>query len=193
MPMGLPTVVPDQVIASSHINSIADRVVGRFATTAERDTAIPVPVIGMVVTVAGALQVRTSTGWSAVQRGLGEAANRTTAIACAASTWTTVVSCVIPAMPAGRYLCFGILIGHATAICNGQTRIATHIGNSIEWEWEMNPINSHGARGKHTSTVLWPFTFPTAGTMTVNLAVNANMVGFNAWEETTSGFAYLGS
>lgn len=67
MPQGLPTVIPNDIVLASHMNSVADRVVGRFATAAERDAAIPSPVNGMVVyraDLAGGLEVRHAGAWT---------------------------------------------------------------------------------------------------------------------------------
>lgn len=68
MPQGLPSVIPGEVIASAHINSVADRVVGRFGTTAERDAAIPSPAAGHTCTVAGRLLTFDGATWVGVPR-----------------------------------------------------------------------------------------------------------------------------
>jgi hypothetical protein len=63
--MGIDTVLPGTVIESDWGNAVADRVVGRFANTTERDAAITSPVSGMIVwrTDLGAHEVRKGGAW----------------------------------------------------------------------------------------------------------------------------------
>jgi hypothetical protein len=63
--MGLDTVIPNTIIESDWGNSVADRVVGRFANATERDAAITSPVSGMIVwrTDLGAHEVRKGGAW----------------------------------------------------------------------------------------------------------------------------------
>lgn len=66
MPQGLPAKAPGELIESAHINAIADRVVGRFATMAELVAAIPTATTGMVSSVAGRPVVYTAGTWKTV-------------------------------------------------------------------------------------------------------------------------------
>lgn len=60
----IPNVNPNELITSAWGNTIRDHVVNTFATTADRDAAIPSPAEGMVVHITGTgLQVRTSGVW----------------------------------------------------------------------------------------------------------------------------------
>jgi len=193
MPMGLDTVIPNAVIESDWGNEVADRVVGRFATTAERDAAILSPVSGMTCYVATAgLMVRHSGAWVVVsplaRRGVtvSSTGQAVATGATAAVSWTSEIEDTSGYYPgSGTTITIPATVGAATHAMSALIHTSA-------------PVDAPSDVQIYVSGVLWAIGYIPATKSDIAVSVTSpvtagNTVIVNVYNGHSSSLFYSGS